>query len=813
MGMSASVTFPVTGMSCASCQAHVQQALAEEPGVVQASVNLLTATAHVEFDPDATSPDRLVVAVRASGYGADLPVPTDSVADELAGQDRARDAELTTLRRQVTGSVAAGVIAMVLSVPLMDRPQMFGIHDADPFVRWMMRVVAPLTARWLPGLATIPVGVVTYSLLVLTVFVMAWAGRQFYVGAWAAARRGTANMNTLVALGTGAAFLYSAVATIAPQFFIAHRVAPDVYYEAVIIIIALVLLGNLLEARATRRTAAALHRLITLQPPTACVVEGPGEREVPVQSLQPGAIIVVRPGERVPVDGEIISGASAVDESMLTGESMPVEKTAGTRVIGGTVNRTGTFRYRATTLGAASTLARIVQLMRDAQNTRAPIQRLADRVSAVFVPVVVLIAVVTATTWIVVGGATGVVQGVAAAVAVLVIACPCAMGLAVPTALMVATGKGAELGVLIKGSETLQRAGSVDTVVLDKTGTITEGRPAVTDIELADTWAPAEARASTGVALATSAAAGDSHDTGWLSHERASSDALLSLAAAVEYASEHPLADAIVQAARARGLTISAVEQFDAVPGRGAAGIVEGRPVLVGNLLFLQDWAIDATPLASRAVPLTAAGRTVVYVAVDGVVAGLLAITDPIRPGAANAVARLRGLGLHMVMLSGDTESTARAVGAAVGIDRVVAGMLPADKVAEVKRLQAAHHSVAMVGDGINDAPALAQADVGIAVGSGADVSIETADITLLRNELVGVADAVRLSRRTMRTMRQNLFWALVYNLVGVPIAAGVLYPAFGILLSPILASAAMAFSSVSVVSNSLRLRRFHATA
>ncbi len=826
--MAVSLTFPVTGMSCASCQAHVQHALAQEPGVATASVNLLTATAHVEFDPDTTSPDRLIAAVRDSGYGADLPVATDSASDELAEQERARDAELKALRRQVAVSVAAGVIAMVLSVPLMGRTQSYGIRDADPFVRWMMDVVAPGTTRWLPGLATIPVGVVTYTLLALTLFVMAWAGRQFYVGAWAAARHRTANMNTLVALGTGAAFLYSAVATIAPQFFTAHHVAPDVYYEAVIIIIALVLVGNLLEARATRRTAAALHHLITLQPPTARVVDGSVEREVPVQSLQPGAIVVVRPGERVPVDGEIVSGASAIDESMLTGESMPVDKTVGSRVIGGTVNRTGSFRYRATTLGAASTLARIVQLMRDAQNTRAPIQRLADRVSAVFVPVVVIIAVVTAITWIVVGGPTGVVQGVAAAVAVLVIACPCAMGLAVPTALMVATGKGAELGVLIKGSETLQRAGSVDTVVLDKTGTITEGRPAVTDIVLADTWVTARARttdllvgaaqtsrARTALPVLGSGAPAATHATPGASRRSYAtpSDAFLSFVAAVEHASEHPLADAIVQAARARGLAIPAVEQFEAVPGRGAMGIVEDRPVLVGNLRFLEEWAIDVTPLVSRATPLTTAGQTVVYAAIDGAAAGLLAVADPIRPGAAKAVARLRSLGLDVVMLSGDTEATARAVGAAVGIDRVVAGMLPADKVAEVKRLQAAHHSVAMVGDGINDAPALAQADVGIAVGSGTDVSIEASDIALLRNELMGVADAVRLSRRTMRTMRQNLFWAFVYNLVGVPIAAGVLYPAFGILLSPILASAAMAFSSVSVVSNSLRLRRFHATA
>ncbi len=809
--MSSSLTFPVTGMSCASCQAHVQRALAQEPGVVDAVVNLVTGTARVDFDPAITSRDRLVEAVRATGYGAELPVDTRSAAEELVDQGRTHDAAIAALRRQVLVSVLAGVLAMVASVPLMLRAQAHGVSEVDPFMRWTMRVFGPIAER-VPGLAAIPDGVVTYGLLALTLFVMAWAGRRFYIGAWAAARRGTANMNTLVALGTGAAFLYSAVATIVPQFFIAHHVAPDVYYEAVIMIIALVLAGNLLEARATRHTTAALRHLIMLQPPSARVIDEAGEHDLGVESLRPGAIVVVRPGERVPVDGQIISGASFVDESMLTGESMPVEKTVGSRVIGGTINRTGVFRYRATTLGADSTLAHIVQLMREAQNTRAPIQQLADRVSAVFVPVVVVIAGLTAAVWLVAGGPGGIVRAVAAAVAVLVIACPCAMGLAVPTALMVATGKGAELGVLIKGSEALQRTSALDTVVLDKTGTITQGRPAVTDIELADVDVQIAAGAHVASPAGEMAILHPERRASWVA-ETSPADVLLAMVAGVEHASEHPLAEAIVRAAQARGLALPVVDQFEAVPGRGALGIVDGRSVVVGNRALLAEWAIDAAPLVPRAEELAAAGRTVVYVAVDGALRGLIAIADPVRDSSRRAIDQLRQMGLTVVMLSGDTERTARAVAREVGIDRLVAGVLPDGKVAAVKRLQDAHHAVAMVGDGINDAPALAQADVGIAIGSAADVSLEACDVALMRNDLLGVADAIRLSRRAMRTMRQNLFWALVYNLVGIPIAAGVLYPAFGILLSPILASSAMAFSSVSVVSNSLRLRGFRGTA
>jgi Cu+-exporting ATPase len=497
--------------------------------------------------------------------------------------------------------------------------------------------------------------------------------------------------------------------------------------------------------------------------------------DVPVEQVRSGDTVTVRPGERVPVDGEVLSGASAVDESMLTGEPMPVGKKVGDRVVGGTINRTGAFRYRATTLGADSVLAQIVKLMRDAQGSRAPIQRLADRVSGIFVPVVIALALVTFGVWLAADGSA--VRAFAAAVAVLIIACPCAMGLAVPTAVMVATGKGAELGILIKGGEALQRAGDVTTVVLDKTGTITEGRPTVTDV----LTAPGSA---------------------W------SEESLLRAVASLESSSEHPLADAIVRHARERNLALGPPEEFQSVTGRGAVGVVEGSFLAAGNEKLMAEYAVDPAPLADRARRLTGEGKTPVWVAVDGELAGLLAVADPLKATAREAVARLRTMGLQVVLLTGDNRRTAEAIAREAGIGRVVAEVLPEGKVAEIRRLQREGQVVAMVGDGVNDAPALAQADLGLAIGTGTDVAIEASDVTLMRGDPRGIAAAVALSRRTMRTMRQNLFWAFVYNVIGIPVAAGALYPAFGLLLSPILASAAMAFSSVSVVANSLRLRR-----
>jgi len=781
------VVIPISGMTCAACQGRVQRTLAKTPGVVDASVNLMMANATVAYDSASITPEALVERIRATGYGAELPVEERSAFAEQEARDVAQAEEFAELRSKAVVSGVAGVLAMIISMPLMGAiAAMSHGPVADPFMRWVMDTLTPALRALAPWLYNIPIAVLSWTLLVVTLGVMSWSGRHFYTRAWSAFRHHTADMNTLIAIGTGAAFVYSVIATVSPEFFVARGVPPDVYYEAVIIIIALILTGNAFEARAKRQTSTSLRALAQLQPRTARVARAGVEIDVAIADVRAGETVLVRPGERVPVDGEIVSGDSAVDESMLTGESLPVVKRVGDRLIGGTINRTGAMRYRATTLGADSVLAQIVKLMRDAQGSRAPIQRLADRISAVFVPVVVSIAITTFAVWFIVVHANGAsageatVRAFAAAVAVLIIACPCAMGLAVPTAVMVSTGKGAELGVLIKGGEALQRAGDVNTVVLDKTGTVTEGRPMVTDLVRAPD-----------IAL--------------------NDDELLRLVASIESSSEHPLADAIVRHAKTRALTLSIPSAFTSVTGRGVQGVVDGRSVAVGNADHLREWSIDVSPLAQQGTLLAASAKTPMFVAVDGALAGLVAVADPIKPGSRAAVARLQGMGLEVVMLTGDNERTAQAVAREAGIARVVSGVLPEGKVAEIERLQRDGRVVAMVGDGVNDSPALARADVGIAIGTGTDVAIEAADVVLMRGDLAGVADAITLSRRTMRTMKQNLFWAFAYNVIGIPIAAGVLFPVAGVLLSPILASAAMAFSSVSVVSNSLRLRGFRA--
>ncbi len=533
------VTLSVTGMSCASCQAHVQNALRKQPGVVDANVNLMTHQATVAYDPQRCDPPALVEAIQSSGYGASLPASEQSAVDEQETQDRVHRQEYVQLRRKALVSLIVGVVAMVLSMPLMTA----GGHEhagpvTDPFMRWVMNAVNPSLSAWLPWLYTIDPQLLSYTLLVATAAIMGWAGRHFYTRAWAAFRHHAADMNTLIAVGTGAAFLFSAAATLLPDFFISRGIAADVYYEAVIIIIALVLLGNMLEARAKGNTSSALRKLIGLQPKTAKVVRDGQELDVEIKEVRHEEVVIVRPGERIPVDGEIISGTSTVDESMLTGESLPVEKRAGDGVIGGTMNKSGSFRYRATTLGSDSVLAQIVKLMREAQGSRAPIQRLADRVSAVFVPFVLSIAIATFTLWFILAEVAPLVQAMAAAVAVLIIACPCAMGLAVPTAVMVSTGKGAELGILIKGGEALQKAQQLQTIVFDKTGTLTEGNPTVTDIVLSETRTA-----------------------------HPSEDRLLTLVASLEQASEHPLAEAIVKYAAERSLRLYEPADFDALSG------------------------------------------------------------------------------------------------------------------------------------------------------------------------------------------------------------------------------------------------------
>jgi len=776
------VRIPVTGMTCSACQSRVQSALQKQPGVEDAAVNLMMANATVTYDPAETTPERLIDAVRQTGYGAELAPPDETAFDEQEARDRAQTEEFADLRRKAVASGIAGVIAMVLSMPLMSAAasQAHG-PVADPFMRWTMTTLTPWLQSVAPWLYAIPVQALSYGLLLLTVAVMLWAGRHFYTRAWMAFRHHSADMNTLIAVGTGAAFLYSVLATVWPDFFLSRGVAPDVYYEAVIIIIALILAGNALESRARKETAAALRGLANLRPKTARVLRDGQELDLPVESVEPDDTILLRPGERVPVDGEVLAGESAIDESMLTGESLAVAKKQGDRVIGGTVNLTGSVQYRATTLGSHSVLAQIVKLMRDAQGSRAPIQRMADKISGIFVPVVISIAIVTFVAWFVTADSAPAVRAFAAAVAVLIIACPCAMGLAVPTAVMVSTGKGAELGVLIKGGEALQRAGDLTTVAMDKTGTVTEGKPTVTDVVLVP-GGPIQDEAR-----------------------------LLLLAASLEGSSEHPLADAVVRYAEGRGIQRAAVESFATVTGKGLSGVVDGVKVVAGNEAMVSDGGAEAAPLRGDAERLSGEGKTAVYVSVDGKLAGLLAIADPIRSTSREAIARLRRLGLDIVLLTGDNERTANAIAREAGISRVVAGVLPEGKVAELKRLQSEGQVVAMVGDGINDAPALAQADVGMAVGTGTDIAAEAADVVLMRGDLGSVVQAVRLSRRTMRTMKQNLFWAFIYNVIGIPIAAGALYPVLGLLLSPILASLAMAFSSVSVVANSLRLRGFHA--
>lgn len=769
------VTFPVTGMTCAACQSFLERTLAKQPGVETAAVNLMMHTATVTFRPNETSPQTLVEAVRDTGYGAELP-PSESsaIAVQEAHDEEIRE-EYLSLRWKAGVSLTAGVIAMAASMPLMTGTGHQSHATGDPLLRWSMEVLDPILRVGFPWLYAVPLQILSYSLLALTLFIMAWAGRRFYLKAWAALRNKNADMNTLVALGTGAAFLFSVAATCMPNWFLLHGVNPDVYYEAVIFIIGLVLLGTTLETRAKRQTAEALHRLAQLQPKMARVVRGGSEIDVPVTSLQIGDVVLVRPGERIAADGEITHGATAVDESMLTGESLPVEKTIGARVIGGTLNKAGAIEFRVIAVGASSTLAQIVRLLREAQSSKAPIQRLTDKISRIFVPTVVAIAVMTFLGWWLLAPEATLVRAFAAAITVLIIACPCAMGLAVPTAVMVATGRGASSGLLINGGEALERLEKIDTILLDKTGTITSGNPEVTDV------------------IVKSAA--------W--HEID----VLRLVASLERLSEHPLAEAVVRHAESSGLDLVRAESFQARAGQGAVGVVDGHAIVVGNRTLMADWSIPLDAFAENASQLALQAKTPLYVAIDGQPVAIFATADIVRETSPRAVRSLRAKGLQVVMVTGDNAQTAHAVAKQAGIDEVLAGLLPEQKVETVRKLQADGRVVAMAGDGINDAPALAAADAGIAMATGTDVAMEAADVTLMRSDLSGITKALELSRATMRIIRQNLFWAFIYNVIGLPVAAGVLYPKYGILLSPVLASAAMALSSVSVVSNSLRLR------
>jgi P-type Cu+ transporter len=743
----ATVELPIEGMTCASCVNRIERFLKKTPGVEDAVVNLATEVATIRYVPDVAGTAELVGAIEAAGYDI-RPARTEANAGTSLAEAfdadaavRATEARGTLIRALVSIGVALGIMAVMF---------------------WPQTAISLETLDWLA--------------LVPATAVQVWAGGRFYRAAWRAARHGATNMDTLVAVGTSAAWGYSVVVTLAPWIARSAGLEPATYFDSSAIIIGLVLLGRWLEARAKGRTTAAIRGLIALQPETARLVRGDTETLVSLAAVRAGDLLRVRPGDRVPVDGRIVTGASAIDESMLTGEAMPVRREAGDEVIGSTVNTTGAFVMRATRVGNDTALAHIVELVKRAQGSKAPIQRLADRVTEAFVPLVLALASVTFVIWLLAGPEPRLTHALTAFVSVVIIACPCAMGLATPTAIMVGTGRGAEAGVLIRSAEALETAHRVTTVVFDKTGTLTEGHPAVTRVVAAPGVSEAE---------------------------------LLGLAAAVEAGSEHPLGRAVVEAARERDVAIAAAEGFEAIGGHGVEGRIGGRSVLVGNGRLMTDHAIDLSALAAdpRDGP-EARAETLAYVAADGVAIGFLAFADPVKPTARDAVGELARARIDTWLVTGDAGPTAHAVAAAVGIhaDHVIADVLPADKAERVAELQRAGRVVAMVGDGVNDSPALAAADVGIAIGSGADVAIEAADVTLAGGDPRAVARAIELSRATMRAIRQNLAWAFGYNVVLIPVAMGVLAP-FGILLNPALAAGAMALSSVSVVLNSLRLR------
>ncbi len=753
------VTLDIGGMTCASCVLHVEEALKGVPGVQAAQVNLATEKATVQYLPGVTNIDRLKSAVADAGYTAE-PAKED-VADKEQLERMSKEKEIRELWQRFVFAFAIGIGLFL------------GSFDLFPWVPALME------RSWYP-----------YLLWALATPVQFWAGWRFYQSGLGALRHGTANMHTLIALGTTAAYGYSVVAVVAPGLFNAQGIAPAVYFDTSSLIIALILMGRWMEARARGRTSEAIRRLIGLRPKTARLVRDGQELDIPVEDVAVDDIILVRPGEKIAVDGIVTEGRSAVDESVLTGESMPVDKAEGANVFGGTINKTGAFQFRATRVGRDTALAQIVRLVEEAQGSKAPIQRLADVISAWFVPAVIGLASLAFVFWFFLGPEPHLTYALLNFVAVVIIACPCALGLATPTAIMVGTGKGAESGVLIRNAETLERAHKTRAIVLDKTGTLTAGKPSVTDV----------------VATGTPEAE------------------LLRLAASAEQSSEHPLGQAIVAAARERGLALEPVKDFDAAPGKGVRAQVNGTSLLLGNRDLMAEGGVSLDGLDAKAVALSQEGKTPMFVASGYRALGIVAVADTIKPEAPEVIATLRKMGIEVTMLTGDNRRTAEAIARKLGIERVFAEVLPQDKAAMVKTLQDEGKVVAMVGDGINDAPALTQADVGIAMGTGTDVAMESADVTLMRGDLRGLITVFRLSHATIRTIKQNLFWAFGYNVALIPVAAGVLYPVFRALggvpgglefffgkegfLNPILAGLAMAFSSVSVVSNSLRLRR-----
>ncbi|MFD2613411.1 heavy metal translocating P-type ATPase [Paenibacillus gansuensis] len=731
-----SADLDITGMTCAACAARIEKGLNKMPGVSRATVNLALETAHVEFNGGETGVEEMISKVDRLGYGA-----------KLKAEDRSQKAEHK--RKEITAQKRKLLVSALLSLPLL-----WAMVGHFSFTSWI----------YLPRLLMNP-----WFQLALATPVQFVIGRQFYIGAYKALRNQSANMDVLVALGTSAAYFYSVFLTLRWSFDGGGHHMPSLYFETSAILITLILLGKLFEMLAKGRTSEAIKKLMSLRAKTALVIRDGQELQLPIEQVVKGDLIAVKPGEKIPVDGTVVEGISSVDESMLTGESLPVGKQAGDSVIGATINKHGSFTMKAVKVGKDTALAQIIKVVEEAQGSKAPIQRVADRISGIFVPIVIGLAVVTFLVWIIGMEPGNAASALEKAIAVLVIACPCALGLATPTSIMAGSGRAAELGILFKGGEHLESMQRVQTVVVDKTGTVTKGKPELTDVIPAPDYVKEEE--------------------------------LLSLAAAAEKSSEHPLAEAIVEGARSKGYEIGSAEQFEAVPGYGIRAVVNGKQVAAGTRAFMRQLHIPYETAVREMEQLENEGKTAMLIAVDGRYAGLVAVADTVRETSKAAVDRLKSMNMEVIMMTGDNRRTAEAIAMQVGIERVLAEVLPDGKAAEVRKLQQAGRITAMVGDGINDAPALATADVGIAVGTGTDVAMEAADVTLMRGDLNGIADSVVISRKTMANIRQNLFWALAYNALGIPIAAAGL-------LAPWLAGAAMALSSVSVVLNALRLQR-----
>ncbi len=744
------IALKLRGMSCSACAHSIETAVISVRGVRDCIVNFGAELATIEYDPSQTDPTAIQLAVKEAGYTAYPLQSQNPIAQQDEAEQRRQSRETNELARKVAvASILSGII-VIGSLPMMT-----GLH-------------LPVIPIWLHH---------AWVQLALTIPIQFWCGLDFYSNAWKAFKRHTATMDTLVALGTSTAFFYSLVPTFYPDLFSAQGLQPDVYYEAAAVVISLILVGRLLEGRAKKQTGAAIRKLIGLQAKTARLIRNGTEIDIPIEEVQIGDIILVRPGEKIPVDGEIIVGKSTIDESMVTGESVPIDKQVGDEVIGATINKTGSFQFQATRVGKDTVLAQIVKLVQQAQGSRAPIQKLADRVTGWFVPVVIGIALLTFIVWFNIMG--NLTLALITTVGVLIIACPCALGLATPTSVMVGTGKGAEHGILIKGAESLELAHKIDTIVLDKTGTITQGKPTVTDF------------------ITVSGTAHGNELKLW------------QLAGSIERNSEHPLAEAVVRYAQTQGVELVTVTNFEAIAGSGVRGVVDNRLVQIGTQRWMSELGLNDRTLAQQQERWESLGKTAIYIAVDDRIAGLMGIADAVKPTSISAITALQKLGLEVVMLTGDNRRTAETIAREVGIKHVRAEVRPDRKAAIVAEFQRDGKIVAMVGDGINDAPALAQADVGIAIGTGTDVAIAASDITLISGDLNGVVTAIQLSQATMRNIRQNLFFAFIYNVAGIPIAAGILFPFFGWLLSPIIAGGAMAFSSVSVLTNALRLRNF----